>query len=179
MNAGRVPDDERHRQAFFDSLVSGDAASPAGCAWASPCTHGTPTPRPGLALHISQAALQAGQLQRVLERRFDQAVVFDGCYIYLDAQGALVIWHALPAELQAVDQVLSRMLSLGRPRRLGWFRQPLISAAPAPATRGFHAWPHRRGRARYGRSTPPRARSRAECPPPVLPRTACGPNHTH
>ena len=46
------------------------------------------------------------------ERRFDQAVVFDGCYIYLDAQGALVIWHALPAELQAVDQVLSRMLSL-------------------------------------------------------------------
>lgn len=111
MNVGRVPDDERHRQAFFDSLVSGDAAHLSLCLGIALHTRHA-NARPGLALHISQAALQAGQLQRVLERRFDQAVVFDGCYIYLDAQGALVIWHALPAELQAVDQVLSRMLSL-------------------------------------------------------------------
>lgn len=111
MNAGRVPDDERHRRAFFDSLVSGDAAHLPLCLGISLHTQHA-NARPGLALKITQAALQAGQLQRVLERRFDQAIAYDGCYIYLDTQGALTIWHALPAQREAVDQILSRMLSL-------------------------------------------------------------------
>jgi len=51
-------------------------------------------------------------LQQVLERRFEQALVFEGCFIYLDPQHALVIWHALPATANALDRILSRMLSL-------------------------------------------------------------------
>lgn len=46
MNAGRVPDDERHRQAFFDSLVSGDAAHLPLCL--------------GIALHTRHANARPG-----------------------------------------------------------------------------------------------------------------------
>lgn len=59
--------------------------------------------RPGI-------ALQAGQLQPVSERRFEQALAFDGCFVYLDAQYTLVIWHALPATHSTLDRILSRML---------------------------------------------------------------------
>ena len=104
-----MPDDRR--QAFLDNLVSGTAAHlslapgiKVGALNAGNC--------PGLALHVAREALQAGQLQRVLERRFEQALAFDGCFIYLDAQNALVIWHALPALHSARDKVLSRMLTL-------------------------------------------------------------------
>ncbi|MBH3468029.1 transcriptional regulator [Pseudomonas carnis] len=68
--------------------------------------------RQGLALHVAREALQASQLQNALERRFEQAVAFDGCFIYIDAQDALVIWHALPPQPNLLDRLLSRMLSL-------------------------------------------------------------------
>ncbi|WP_353631855.1 transcriptional regulator [Pseudomonas canadensis] len=104
-----MPDDRR--QAFLDDLVSGTAAQlslapgvKVGALNAGNC--------PGLALHVAREALQAGQLQRVLKRRFEQALAFDGCFIYLDAQNSLVIWHALPATASTLDRILSRMLSL-------------------------------------------------------------------
>ncbi len=104
-----MPDDPR--QAFFDNLVSGAAAHLPLASGIKVCVQRAGQ-RPGLALCIAREALQAGQLQRVLERRFEQAVAFDGCFIYLDPQHALVIWHALPATTSTLDRILSRMLSL-------------------------------------------------------------------
>lgn len=104
-----MPDDQR--QVFLDNLVSGTAAqlSLAPGIKVGALDAGN---RPGLALHVAREALQAGQLQRVLERRFEQALAFDGCFVYLDAQNALVIWHALPAIRSARARILSRMLTL-------------------------------------------------------------------
>jgi len=68
----------------------------------------------GMALQISREGLRAGQLQQVLERRFEQALAFDGCFIYLDAEGALVIWHALSdlRDAKALNEKIRQMLSL-------------------------------------------------------------------
>jgi hypothetical protein len=107
-----LPDDDQHRQVFLDNLVSADDAhlllSPG--ITLLPIKSGT---QRGLALQITPEALQAGQLQQVLERRFEHALAFDGCFIYLDAKAALVIWHALPAS-GALNGAVSRMLSLAR-----------------------------------------------------------------
>ncbi|WP_419794571.1 transcriptional regulator [Pseudomonas palleroniana] len=67
---------------------------------------------PRLALQVNRDVLQPRQLQRALERRFEQAVAFSGCFVYLDAGGNLVIWHALPTQRQALDATISRLLSL-------------------------------------------------------------------
>lgn len=99
------------RQVFLESLVSGAAAHLSLAPGIKVCTLPAGN-RPGLALQVAREALQAGQLQRALERRFEQAVAFDGCFIYLDAKGHLVIWHALPATNATLDRILSRMLSL-------------------------------------------------------------------
>jgi len=104
-----LPDDYQHRQVFLDQLVSGnDAHLPL-----SPGITLLPI-KGGLALQIAPEALQAGQLQHVLERRFEHALAFDGCFVYLDAKGALVIWHALPAGGAALNDTVSRILSLAR-----------------------------------------------------------------
>lgn len=104
-----MPDDQR--QVLLENLVSGAAAhlSLAPGITVRALHAGQ---RPGLALHVAREALQTGQLQRVLERRFEQALAFDGCFAYVDANGALVIWHALPAAHGALDRTLSRMISL-------------------------------------------------------------------
>ncbi|MBO0492099.1 transcriptional regulator [Pseudomonas sp. Marseille-Q1929] len=111
MSAHGLPDDDRHRQVFLDNLVSGSAAhqqlAPGIKVCALHAGH-----RRGLALEVSREALQTGQLQQVLERRFEQATMFEGCFVYLDAQGSLVIWQALPAQRDAVEKALSQMLSL-------------------------------------------------------------------
>ncbi|OIN48850.1 transcriptional regulator [Pseudomonas azotoformans] len=104
-----MPDDQR--QVFLDNLVSGTAAHLSLAPGISACALQAGN-RPGLALKIAREAVQAGQLQRVLERRFEQALAFDGCFIYVDDQDALVIWHALPTTHSTVDRVLSRLLSL-------------------------------------------------------------------
>lgn len=104
-----MPDDQR--QVFLDSLVSGTAAHLSLAPGIKVCTLQAGN-RSGLALQVAREAMQAGQLQRALERRFEQALAFDGYFVYLDAQDALVIWHALPATNSALDSVLSRMLSL-------------------------------------------------------------------
>ncbi|MDY7064312.1 hypothetical protein PsexTeo8_07230 [Pseudomonas extremaustralis] len=109
MSLPEMPDDRR--QVFLDSLVSGAAAHLALAPGIKVCAQQAGR-QSALALHIAREALQTGQLQRVLERRFEQAVAFDGCFAYLDAQGALVIWHALPAAHGALDRILSRLLSL-------------------------------------------------------------------
>ena len=108
-SAQGTPADER--QVFLDSLVGGSAAhlTLGPGVTASNMQAGT---RQGLALHVAREALQASQLQNALERRFEQAVAFDGCFIYIDAQDALVIWHALPPQPNLLDRLLSRMLSL-------------------------------------------------------------------
>ena len=100
-----LPFDDAH------SLVGGSAAhlTLGPGVTASNMQAGT---RQGLALHVAREALQASQLQNALERRFEQAVAFDGCFIYIDAQDALVIWHALPPQPNLLDRLLSRMLSL-------------------------------------------------------------------
>ncbi|WP_448653036.1 transcriptional regulator [Pseudomonas fluorescens] len=99
------------RQAFLDNLVSSAAAHLPLALGIKVCTVYAGERR-GLALHIAREALQTGQVQRVLERRFEQALVFDGSFVYLDAQDALVIWHPLPEPHGAVDKLLSRMLAL-------------------------------------------------------------------
>ena len=104
-----MPDTQR--QVFLDNLVSGAAAHLALAPGITACALHAGK-RSGLALQVAREALQAGQLQRVLERRFEQALAFDGCFIYLDAQNTLVIWHALPALHSARDKVLGRMLTL-------------------------------------------------------------------
>lgn len=66
----------------------------------------------GLALHINREALQASQVQRVLERRFEQALVYDGCYVLCNADDALVLWHSLEPADKPLEKILSRLLSL-------------------------------------------------------------------
>lgn len=113
MSAQGLPDDELHRQVFLDNLVSGNAAhlslAPGVTVRALHAGNS-----PGIALSVAREALQAGQLHQVLERRFEQAAAFEGCFAYLDAQGSLVIWHALPAQRDTLDKTLSRMLSLAK-----------------------------------------------------------------
>jgi hypothetical protein len=111
MSVAAASDAYLKRQMLIDSLVSGAPAHQQLCQGITfgSCDAGT---RKGVALQIASMALQSGQLERVLERRFEQALAFDGCYVYLDKQGALVIWHALPTQRQALDNILSRMLSL-------------------------------------------------------------------
>ncbi|MBC3300463.1 transcriptional regulator [Pseudomonas sp. SWRI18] len=99
------------RQVFLDALMSGTAAHLPLAQGIKVCALHAGN-RPGLALQVAREAVQAGQLQRVLERRFEQALAFDGCFVYLDAQHALVIWHAMPANTSELDRILSRMLSL-------------------------------------------------------------------
>ncbi|AUZ44659.1 transcriptional regulator [Pseudomonas orientalis] len=104
-------DDYLKRQILIDDLVSGRPTHQqlgAGITLRS-CDAGA---RKGVALHIANMALQSGQLERALERRFEQALAFDGYYIYLDKQSALVIWHALPTQRQALDNIISRMMAL-------------------------------------------------------------------
>jgi hypothetical protein len=99
------------RQEFLDALVSGAAAHLSLAPGIKVCALQAGN-RPGLALQVAREAVQPGQLQRVLERRFEQALAFDGCFVYLNAQHALVIWHAMPANNAELDRILSRMLSL-------------------------------------------------------------------
>jgi len=103
--------DDHQRQVFLDNLVGGTAAHLTLGPGITVCAQNAGT-QPGVALLVAREALQTGQLQQALERRFEQALAFDGCFIYLDAQDTLVIWHALPATTSAADRVLSRMLTL-------------------------------------------------------------------
>lgn len=104
-----MPDEEY--QVFLDDLVSGKIAHQQLRPGIKVGTLKI-GPRTGLALQIARETLQAGQLQRVLERRFAQSAAYAGCFAYLDARSALVIWHALPAQRNALDKTLGRMLSL-------------------------------------------------------------------
>ena len=104
-----MPDAEY--QVFLDDLVSGKVAHRQLLPGIKVATLQAGT-QAGLAIQIARETLQAGQLQRVLERRFTQSAAYAGCFVYLDARGALVIWHALPAQRNALDKTLGRMLSL-------------------------------------------------------------------
>ncbi|KRP74346.1 type III secretion system negative regulatory protein RspV [Pseudomonas paralactis] len=109
MSIQEIPD--QPRQVFLENLVSGAATHQVlACGIEVRVAHAGN--RPGLALHVAREALQAGQLQRALQRRFEQAQVFDGCFIYLNNQDALVIWHALPTSHGDTGRILGRMLSL-------------------------------------------------------------------
>ena len=106
-----LPDTDAPRQVPLDKLMSGDVAHHTLCPGISLCRLSAGQ-TPGLALQIAPEALQAGQVQRVLERRFEHASAFDGCFVFLDAKGSLVIWHALPPQRNLLNRLLSRMLSL-------------------------------------------------------------------
>lgn len=109
MNPHGLPDDGMG--AFLDNLVSGIPARQVLHPGIQACSLMAGN-RPGLALQVARESVQTGQLQRVLERRFEHAVIFDGCYVYLDAEGTLVIWHALPTQRDALEHVLDCLLSL-------------------------------------------------------------------
>lgn len=66
----------------------------------------------GLALQINREALQARQLERVLERRFEQALVYDGCYVFANADEALVLWHSVAPVDRSLEEIFNRLLSL-------------------------------------------------------------------
>ena len=104
-----MPTDQR--QVFLENVVSGTAAHLPLAPGIKVCVVHAGERR-GLALHIAREALQAKQLQRVLERRLEQAQIFDGCFVYLDTENALVIWHALPTTQNTADKILSRILAL-------------------------------------------------------------------
>ena len=66
----------------------------------------------GLALQINREVLQAKQVEHVLERLFEQALAYDGCYVFSTAEDALVLWHSVaPADIP-LETILSRLLSL-------------------------------------------------------------------
>jgi hypothetical protein len=108
-----LPDDPQHRQALLIDLVSGAAAHLSLCPGIE-LRRLHAGARVGLALHINREALQARQLQTLLERRFEQAAIFDGCFVFLDAAGAVVIWHAATLEGNTLDETLNRILSLAK-----------------------------------------------------------------
>jgi hypothetical protein len=110
MSLKGLPSDDQHRQVFLDNLVSGNDAHLA-LGPGIQLRRLLAGVQVGLTLQIAPDALQAGQVQRMLERRFERALAFDGCFIYLDAQGSLVIWHALPAP-PLLDETISRLLTL-------------------------------------------------------------------
>ena len=118
-----LPDDDGRRQVLLDNLVSGAVAHQPLCPGIGLCRLNAGQ-KPGLALQIAPEALQAGQVQRVLERRFAHAMVFDGCFVYLDAKGSLVIWHALVPNGQSLDDIVSRLLSLAKLEALDVRRAP-------------------------------------------------------
>ncbi|WP_010177042.1 hypothetical protein [Pseudomonas sp. PAMC 25886] len=106
-----LPNHASHRQVFLDDLVGGKDAHLSLCPGIGVCRIKAGG-NPGLALQVDRGALKAGQLEQLLERRFEQALAFDGCFVYLDAKGALVIWHALTAGEEAADDIISKLLSL-------------------------------------------------------------------
>lgn len=118
-----LPDTDAPHQVPLDKLMSGDVAHHTLCPGISLCRLSAGQ-KPGLALQIAPEALQAGQVQRVLERRFVHAMVFDGCFVYLDAKGNLVIWHALVPNGQPLDDIVSRLLSLAKLETLDVQRAP-------------------------------------------------------
>jgi len=103
--------DDTHRGLFINTLVSGTNAHLLLQPGIKLGTSSIGKSR-GLMLHIAREALQTGQLQSVLERRFESAVALSGCYIYLDGQNNLIIWHSMPQQAAAVDRVFSRLLWL-------------------------------------------------------------------
>lgn len=111
--------DARHRQDFLGALLSADAPPWSLCdgvTFARSVIGATL----GLALQIKPHALHNGQLQQVLERRFEHAQSFKDLFIYLDAEQALVIWQRLPAphDRRALDTHISAALSLANLERL-------------------------------------------------------------
>ena len=118
-----LPDAGSHDQEFLQNLVSGRVAYHSLHPGIGLCRL-NPGSQPGLALQIAPEALQVGQLERVLERRFVHAIVFDGCFVYLDAKGNLVIWHALGPNGQPLDDIISRLLSLAKLEALDVKRAP-------------------------------------------------------
>lgn len=110
MSLKGLPED---RRVFIERLASGNDAHLMLCPGIS-LRRLKAGGQVGVALQISREVLRAGQLQQVLERRFEQALAFDGCFIYLDAEGALVIWQALSqsGDTGDINELASRLLSL-------------------------------------------------------------------
>lgn len=110
MSLKGLPED---RRVFIERLASGNDAQLILCPGIS-LRRLKAGGQVGIALQISREVLRAGQMQQVLERRFEQALAFDGCFIYLDAEGALVIWQALSqsGDTGDINEKASRLLSL-------------------------------------------------------------------
>lgn len=73
-------------------------------------------PRLGLTLSVKKSALQPDQVQQVLSRRFEQTLIFDRYFVFLDpADSSLVIWNDLNTcefTLEHLNTAVSRALSL-------------------------------------------------------------------
>lgn len=105
--------DAQPRQAFINNLLEGKDAHWQLCDGISACQQPIGD-KPGLALRVQLHALGTRQLQQVLERRYEHALAYDGLFIFLDAERALVIWQALLelSQAQSLERALSRALSL-------------------------------------------------------------------
>jgi len=123
MTSMGLPDEGARRQVLLDNLVSGNAAYQSLCPGIGLCRLNAGR-QAGLALQIAPEALQPGQLDQVLKRRFAHAIGFDGCFVYLDAKGSLVIWHAWSPKGHSADDIVSRLLSLARLEALDVHRAP-------------------------------------------------------
>ncbi|AZE92843.1 negative regulator of hrp expression HrpV [Pseudomonas orientalis] len=104
-------DGSRHR-AFLNSLLGGSDAAHLQIAYGISAYAMRAGARRGLTVKLAREVLHPRQLQQALQRRFEQPIAFDGCFIYLDSPGNLLIWHVLPASQDALDRTLARLLSL-------------------------------------------------------------------
>lgn len=66
----------------------------------------------GMALHIDSRALKPQQMHDALERRFVQAHLFAGYFLYLNVQRDFVVWHAAPEPGESLDDIRERELML-------------------------------------------------------------------
>ena len=111
MTPMEIPTDAEHRRVLLNDLVSG-AATHLHLSKGIHLSALKAGEQLGLALQIAPRVLQAGQFQRVLERRFEQALAFEGCFVFSNAGGALILWHPVVSTDIPLDQILSRLLSL-------------------------------------------------------------------
>ena len=71
----------------------------------------TPLPTPTLTLRISPGSLRDSLLKQILSWRFQHPDRYEGCYISLEADGALTILCQPPPELSGHD-VINTLCSL-------------------------------------------------------------------
>lgn len=73
----------------------------------------------GIALNIHRQAQHSDLFSETLKRRFENVESYDGCYICLDSNYTLVVWHELHNGCQSeqLHELLDQLLSLAGVKR--------------------------------------------------------------